>query len=340
MESSELKMRKMLVRSLKIGIGTCGSVLVATLLGLEYAASAGTIALLTILTTKWETLHLSLYRVLSFFISVALGGILFAHIEQQWISFGIFMLVMTFVLEVLNWRAALSVNAVIGMHFLVSRDFSLESIINEFLLLLIGITAAIVLNLFNGNKSHQNRIVQNMRDTERDLTMVLKELAMYLAKEEMQKDVWEDLRMLENRLQHYISEAQLYHGNTFQSHQEYYIEYFKMRTQQCLILQNLHTEIRKIRSMPIQAQVVAEYVTYMANYVTEMNIPKKQLYALQHIFDRMKQQPLPETRQEFESRAMLYHILMDLEEFLLYKKRFVEALSEEQISRYWGVSKN
>ena len=339
MEPKDLKMRKILVRSLKIGIGTCGSVLVATLLGLEYAASAGTIALLTILTTRWETLHLSLYRVVSFFISVILGGILFAHIEQQWISFGIFMFVMTFVLEALNWRAALSVNAVIGMHFLVSRDFSVASIVNEFWLLLIGITAAIVLNLMNGNKSHQKRIIQNMRDTEHGLKMVLKELAMYLAKEEMQRDVWEDLRILEERLQHYLSEAQLYQGNTFRSHPEYYIDYFKMRTQQCNILQNLHTELQKIRSMPVQAHIISEYVTYMSEYVTEMNIPKKQLQALVDIFDHMKLQPLPVTREEFESRAMLYHILMDLEDFLLFKKQFVESLSKEQVSRYWGEDK-
>lgn len=338
MESKELKMKKILVRSLKIGIGTCGSVLVATLLGLEYAASAGTIALLTILTTTWETLHLSLYRVLSFVVSVILGGVLFAHIEQQWISFGIFMFIMTFLLELLNWRAALSVNAVIGMHFLVSRDFSAASIVNEFWLLVIGITAAIVLNLFNGNKSHQNRIVQNMRDTERDLTIVLKELAMYLKKEEMQRDVWEDLRILEERLQHYLSEAQLYQGNTFQSHPEYYIAYFRMRKEQCRILQDLHTEIQKIRSMPVQAHIISDYVMYMADYVTEMNVPKSQLQALSQIFERMKLQPLPVTRQEFESRAMLYHILMDLEDFLLYKKTFVESLSAQQMEKYWNNS--
>ena len=55
------------------------------------------------------------------------------------------------------------------------------------------------------------------------------------------------------------------------------------------------------------------------------------------IFDRMKLQPLPVTRKEFESRAMLYHILMDLEDFLLFKKQFVEHLSEEQKGIYWNL---
>ena len=50
----------------------------------------------------------------------------------------------------------------------------------------------------------------------------------------------------------------------------------------------------------------------------------------------MKREPLPLSREEFESRAMLYHILMDLEEFLIFKKRFVEGLSDEQRRRYWN----
>ena len=48
---------------------------------------------------------------------------------------------------------------------------------------------------------------------------------------------------------------------------------------------------------------------------------------------------LPVTREEFEGRAVLYHIMMDLEEFLLYKKRFIESLSEKQKRIYWETEK-
>ena len=41
------------------------------------------------------------------------------------------------------------------------------------------------------------------------------------------------------------------------------------------------------------------------------------------------------SHEEFESRAELYHVLMDLEEFLLYKKRFVEEIDETQFRIYW-----
>lgn len=332
---NEVKLKKMLVRSFKVGFGACVAIFIATTLGMEYAASAGTITLLTILTTKWETLRLSLYRIITFVISVAVAGILFEHINQQWLAFGLFVFIIAFICELFGWRAALSVNAVIGTHFLISRDFSREAIINEFCLVIIGSAGAVILNLFNGNRSHKKRIVQNMRDTERDLQIVLKELAQYLDNREMKRDVWEDLKLLEENLEHYTDEAYIYQGNTFHSHPGYYIDYFKMRTWQCHMLQNLHSELQRIREMPVQAKIVSEYMFYMADFVTEANVPEKQIQALSRIFARMQLQPLPTSREEFESRATLYHILMDLEDFLLFKKQFVESLSEVQKQKYW-----
>lgn len=49
----------------------------------------------------------------------------------------------------------------------------------------------------------------------------------------------------------------------------------------------------------------------------------------------MKQEPLSASWIEFESRAILYHVLMDLEDFLLFKKKFVEELSEQKRMIYW-----
>ena len=87
--------------------------------------------------------------------------------------------------------------------------------------------------------------------------------------------------------------------------------------------------------MPKQAKIIAEYILYMKEYVLEMNVPSKQLEALGQIFRNMKEEQLPVTREEFESRALLYHILMDLEEFLMFKKRFVEGLDERTKELYW-----
>ena len=91
----------------------------------------------------------------------------------------------------------------------------------------------------------------------------------------------------------------------------------------------------RMRSMPKQAEIVANYILEITEYLTEMNDPQKQLGDLHHLLVDFREEPLPKSHEEFESRAMLYHVLMDLEEFLLYKKRFVEEIDETQFRIYW-----
>lgn len=47
--------------------------------------------------------------------------------------------------------ATISVNAVIRAHFLMTMDYSFRFIMNEILLVVIGITIAVILNLFHAN---------------------------------------------------------------------------------------------------------------------------------------------------------------------------------------------
>lgn len=333
MEKKELK--KLLLRTAKIAVGSSAAIYAAELLQLDYAASAGSIALLTLVTTKWETLKLSVFRVITFLAAAGFAWLAFTHISSEWVAYGAFIFVLVLLSELLGLKATISVNAVIGTHFLAAMDFGIAFIKNEFLLVLIGISVAIVLNLFHDNHNQKKDLIRNMRRTEEQLQSILGEMASYLSNCEMERNVWEDIRSLEEQLHGYIKDAYEYQNNTFQSHPGYYIDYFEMRMNQCHMLHNLHYEMKKIRTMPKQAEIIAEYIQYLVDYVIEVNVPQPQLDRLHQLFQDMEKEPLPVTREEFESRAMLYHILMDLEEFLIFKKRFVNDLDERQMERYW-----
>lgn len=328
--------KKVLLMALKIAVGSSAAIYVAQFLGLQNAASAGTIAMLTLVTTKWETVRLSLYRIITYVIAAVLAGVTFHLLDSQWISYGIYIFLLIAVSYAFGWKATVSVNAVIGTHFLIHRDFGAAFVWNEFLLVLIGITAALILNLFYDYRSLRNDLVRSMRRTEDQLQMILGELAAYLSDKEMQRDVWADIRDLEAALQDYIRDACEYQDNTFHSHPGYYIDYFEMRMKQLNILHNLHYEVKKIRKIPAQAKIVAEFILYLTDYVVERNSPEEQIGRLEQIFREMREEPLPVTRDEFENRAVLYHILMDLEEFLIVKKRFVIGLNETQRYLYWN----
>ena len=383
------KKRKTLLLAVKIAVGSSAAIYIAQMLGLEYAISAGTITLLTLLTTKWETVRLSAFRLVTFAVTILLAWASFAHIKSMWIGYGVFIFCVVLFAEVMGWRATISVNSVIGAHLLTSRDFGMSFVENEFLLVLIGVVIAFLLNLFQNNGRNEKDIIANMRYTEERLQQILRRFAQYLSQEEIpgaadrganmgaagsalqagqeqaaagsalqagqeqaaadsgsrekirqggpvpSGSLWDDIILLEKELQGFVLEAYEYQENTFHSHPVYYIDYFEMRSDQCHVLHNLHYEVKKIRYIPKQAGVVAEYMLYLADYVVERNVPSAQMEKLEGIFRDMKKEELPKSREEFENRAILYHILMDMEEFLVYKQRFVRSLDERQKKLYW-----
>lgn len=322
--------------ALKIGIGGSVAYYIAEFLELDFAASAGSITLLTLQTTKWETLKLSLRRLLTFGVTFGLCYLLCHIVRTAWLDYGLFLFILVIISELFGWRSTLSINAVIATHFLSTRDFSYEFLLNEFLLVLIGISIAIILNMFHINNEHETGIIRAMRHAEQQMKLILREMSGYLRHQSMGDHVWGDILKLEDELSEYMEMAHEYQNNTFGSHTEYYINYFAMRKQQCGALYNLHAEMRRIRNLPKQAVVVADYIDDISKHVTEMNLPKKQIAQLEGIIQKMGEEKLPTTREEFENRALLYHTLMDLEEFLLYKQRFVESINEQQFQIYWN----
>ena len=126
-------------------------------------------------------------------------------------------------------------------------------------------------------------------------------MAAYLSNKEIQRNVWNDITELEKSLESYISAAYVYQNNTFQSHPQYYIEYFEMRAKQTNMLHNLHYEVKKIREMPKQAAVIAEYIEYMSAYVVEVNIPNEQLEKLEMMLEKLKEEELPVKKTELKA---------------------------------------
>jgi uncharacterized membrane protein YgaE (UPF0421/DUF939 family) len=316
------KLKKILLLSFKVGLGSSVALGIAELLGLRYAASAGGIALLTIMGTKWETLRLSVVRILTFFFTIILMGITVFALKNEVVAYGIFIFFLVFLCEAIGFRSAVSVNGVIATHFLTRQSFGTRAVFEEFLLVVIGVSIAIIVNLFNNNRSREKEMIKDMHHTENELKTLICALASYLLDEDCGIDVWKRVTVLEKDIRSYVSEAYEYRDNTSRSQAEYYINYFELRLEQCIVIHNLHYEMKKIRKMPTQAHILADYIIYMADYVVEMNDIKEQIEKLEQIFKKMKQEPLPESMDEFESRAILYHILMDIEDFIKYEKKF------------------
>lgn len=308
----------------KIALGSSLAIYTAEFLHLEFSSSAGIVTLLTLITTKKGTLKLSIARVVTFFLAAGIASVTFLQIQSEWMAYGLFAFLVSFISEMLGWRATISTNAVIGTHFLMNKDFSPEFFLNEFLLVAIGILFAFLLNMLQDIRGEKRHFAEKIHHLEQKMQGLIEEIAKYLSNQKSRRGLWRELAAIQTQLQECMEDAYEYEGNTYSEGAAYYARYFEMRLNQCRILNNLQNEMRKIKTMPRQAEVVVEYIRYMNQYVAELNEPELQLERLDEIFQQMEEEPLPTSRTEFESRAVLYHILMDLEEFLLEKQQFLE----------------
>ena len=327
--------RKHLLLAVKIGVGSSIAVFLARALRLEYAVSAGTVTLLTLMTSRWETMRLIAARIASFVVTILVSWFFATHIDSIWVSYGLALMVVVLMAEALGWRATISVNAVVVAHFLTDEKFNTAAILNEFQLVLIGVVLALVLNLFYGNSYYKKKIISDMRGTEKRLQAILRDLASYLAGEDPDESVWDNICRLKEDIDGYMKNANEYQSNTFQSDPEYYIDYFEMRWKQCSILRNLYQELAYVRNFPVQAGVISKLLFYLSDYMLELNVPTEQIDRLHDVLEEVKSQEPPKSEAEFENRAMLYHILMDIEDFLNFKADFVSALTPSQLEQYW-----
>ena len=315
--------RKMAIKVLKIAVGSCMAVAVAQFFELPYATSAGIVTLLTVQNTRRDTIRLAAERLLSFLLSVLLVFVCFRYIGKlEWVNYGVYIFLMVHVCYFFGWENTISVNAVMGTHYLLTPDYSLNFAASELAVIAIGTALALLMNWHM--PSNLKILREDIRKAEDDMQQVLQELACYLEGKLDGAHIWLDLDQLEQSIHRGLDRAHEHARNTLSEEDHYYIEYMEMRLQQCALLQAIRHRVWKIDGMPEQAKIISDYLRYLVPYVHEKNIPDRQSADLQQVFDQMKQQPLPESRDEFESRAILYHVLLDLEDFLFVKKRFAD----------------
>lgn len=322
------------IQIIKIAIGSCLSILIADFLHLNYSASAGVITLLTIQNTKKETLLITLKRSFSFLISVVIAYIVFGLTGYHPFSYGLYLLLFIGICYMLSLEVGISMNAVLATHFLIEKSMSLPWIFNELFIFLLGSGIGILLNLYIPKKITVIREIQ--MGIEEKIREILCEMASSLLNPLEGPISQENLILLNNSLKDGLSSAYENMNNTLLGDMGYYIEYMQMRKEQYKILQRIHTLIKNLDTVPVQAIPIADYMNYIESTLHEYNNAIQLLDGLQEILGDFKSHPLPVSRTEFENRAILFQIIHELEAFLICKRDFVAGLTPDQKRIFWN----
>lgn len=328
------KMKKInWIKILKISVGSSLAVLLANLIGLQYATSAGIITLLSIQNTKKETLRIAGKRILAFFIAITVAYIFFRFLGYHLFSFGLFLFVYTFLCYLIKFEVAISMNTVLILHVWSARSFTFPLMVNEFMLLCIGVSIAVLINLYmprnlEGIRAYQNKIDNSLRALLLDIANILSGKG--------KKDLEAHFTALHIDLEKGLDQAYQNMNNTLAVDMRYYVEYLEMRRGQCELLKRIYENAIRMQWIPSQAEHIVRFLQNTARTFHEYNNAQALLADLSELRKTFRTSDLPQSRKEFEARAFLFQIANDTEYLLLAKKHFSENLSDWQIQYFWN----
>ena len=321
-------MKLRLFRAVEVAVGCCLAIFLAMLLGLENSISAGVIVILSLLATKKETLRSAVDRLASFALAVVIAFVAFSVFGYGLIGFGVYLFAFSLLVYTLGLQASLAICTVLISHFWLAGHMQPWLVGNEALLMLIGTAIGVGLNLF------LPRDVKAIRDGQRRIEDILRACFLHLSNALAQgKDLdalAADIRTLDASLQAAEAKTQALADNTLRSDVTYYTRYIQMRQSQLGLLKRMQAAPADLPYCPAQAQVLAAFMWQIAQSLHEYNNAVGLLDTLDGIREGFRTDPLPQTREEFEARAILYRLMVDTEYFLLLKRDFTASLPEAQ----------
>ncbi|MCA1009612.1 aromatic acid exporter family protein [Halobacillus halophilus] len=307
-------------RTIKTALGTPIAIWIAQLLQLENFVSAGILTILCIQITRKRSFLTSWYRFSACLIAMGFSYIFFEIlIGYNPIAIGLMLFAFIPVTVRLKLTQGIVTSSVIILHLYISGDIGWNIILNEIILIIVGIGTALLLNLYM--PSLENKLEDYQKRVEENFRVILKEISTYLREG---RDSWTGKEMAETEeiLEKATSLAfRDVENHLLRIHNRHY-HYFHMRTKQFDLLQRMLPLVSRITPPSKHGGRIADFFDDLAEAVHPGNTAVLFLHQLNDMKEEFREDELPETREEFEARASLFHLLHEIEQYLIFKSSF------------------
>ncbi len=314
--------RFIILNSIKMIVASVLAITMALLFELEFAVSAGIVALLTILPTKKETIRTASGRLLAFGVALLLALGCYRLLGYTIPGFILFLIIFIVICFIFRWGSALTICSVIISHFLTLGDMSFAHVMNEICIFVIGVGMGVLANL------HLRKDVGYIERLKEETDTQIKNILARMSERVLDKDLsdynGQCLEALEDSIHHAKEVAQRNFNNQFHSKDTFDMDYIHMREKQCHVLYEMYKILRHIETTPITAHLISDFLKEMADNYHKENDGAEMLKHFYALHGEMKKRPLPIERKEFEDRAMLFGLMRKLEEFILIKAEFAK----------------
>ncbi|WP_042347446.1 aromatic acid exporter family protein [Bacillus massiliigorillae] len=315
-------------RTIKTAIGAMVALVIAQLLSLDNASTAAIITLLSVQSTKKQSIDVAFRRFSACIAGMALATLLFEGTAYTPLTIGLLLFIYIPIMAKLGLQDGIVPGFVIIMQLYVEKGITVDLILNEVLLIGIGIIVALLVNLYM--PSTENTLRKMAKETEENMKLLLLQLSRFIRKKE---PVWND--EFEIKTTNCIKNGRLIAKrtveNSFSRKENYYDQYFKMRSQQISLMKRVIPTILDLPSTFEQSNMVANFIENMALCLAEDNPGNELLEDLRNLKATFVEMELPKTREEFETRAALLILINEIERFIQLKMSFYEEVTEKKM---------
>lgn len=309
-----------MVNTMKIAGAAILAIMIAELLGLEFAVSAGIVAILSIQPTKRETIKTAASRLYAFAAAIIISYFCFQILGYRVEAFFVYLILFIFLCRCFGWNSAMAMDSVLISHFLTLSDMGIQSVLNETGIFLVGVGTGILMNLH----LHKNvAYIEKLKaETDSQIQTALYRMSQRIMNEKLPDYDGRCFEKMQDSIAQAKEFAKTNFMNQFQSKDTWDMEYIAMREKQIHVLYEMYQEVSVLYTMPITAKQISEFLAHIAEVFHRDNSAKELLDEFSVLNQNMKNTPLPVKRQEFEDRARLFMLLRHLEVFLLLKNEF------------------
>ncbi|HFI0146211.1 TPA: aromatic acid exporter family protein [Streptococcus suis] len=317
------------LRTIKLIFATVLAIYLATALGLSYATAAGIIAILSVLDTRKSSFKMARNRLFSTLLALTIAVLTFALFGFGIWTLGIYLALYVPLAYRFNWEAGIAPSTVLVTHLLLEQDISLIFLGNELTLFLIGAGLALLFNLYMPS---QEKKIEAYHDQVEDLLkQILLRFEAFLLNGDGRNEA-ELITQLDKTLDEALKVVYLDRHNQLFQQTNYQVHYFEMRAAQNKILRTMAGNINKCLLEGRENVILSSLFERAAQQLSRENSAKELLLDIELFHATFRERPLPQTREEFETRATLFQLLHDMEAFIRLKVDFYEVYKDQEPS--------
>lgn len=297
------------------------SIIIAEFLKLDFSVSAGIVAILSLAPNKKDTVKTALQRLYAFVIALLIAFVCFSLFGYGLIAFYIYLSFYIMVCVNLKLNSAIAMNSVLISHFLTTQTMNVYTVSNEVLIFIIGVGLGVLSNLHLTKDHLQIKILKEQTDDK--IRDVLLRMSMKIQDQDIQDFDGSCFSTLNEIASNALEVTKLNLKNQFNNKDTLDLDYVLMRQSQITLLQNMFKYIQDIEQYPISGKYIGNCLENIANQFHQENTVVDLIEEVHNLNLKMKELPLPNSRNEFEQRAKLFVLLMELEQFIQLKHDFI-----------------